>query len=121
MPQDFKSAIGDYLIGVHVGSGSGSALNHIYRELFMMLAFKYFLTSFKNSIRLLFGKQAKLEVGNSRSHFSDSKSIDEQRVFIQMKFTDTKVFDTSEGLYSIHGSFRYFTAADQITFCASFF
>ena len=38
-----------------------------------------------------------------------------------MKFTDTKVFDTSEGLYSIHGSFRYFTAADQITFCASFF
>ena len=32
--------------------------------------------------------------------------------FVQMKFTDTEILDTSESLYSIHGAFRYFTAAD---------
>ena len=37
-----------------------------------------------------------------------------------MKFTNPKVLNTSKGLHSIHGIFRYFPTANQITLNASF-
>ena len=112
MSHDFKRAISYYLIGIHIGSGACSPLNHVYRELLVVLAFEYLLTGFKDSIRLLPGKQTKFGIGNGCSHFGNGKSVDKQRIFVQMKFTDTEILDTSESLYSIHGAFRYFTAAD---------
>ena len=71
-----------------------------------------FAAFIKDSIRLLPGKQTKFGIGNGCSHFGNGKSVDKQRIFVQMKFTDTEILDTSESLYSIHGAFRYFTAAD---------
>ena len=42
----------NHFIGIHVGSGSGPSLNHIYRELVMMFSFQYFFTSLQYGIRL---------------------------------------------------------------------
>ena len=68
MSHDFKRAISYYLIGIHIGSGACSPLNHVYRELLVVLAFEYLLTGFKDSIRLLPGKQTKFGIGNGCSH-----------------------------------------------------
>ncbi|MNY81819.1 hypothetical protein D3C86_2235890 [compost metagenome] len=37
MAEQFERAVGDHLVGVHVGRGAGAALNHIDDELVVQL------------------------------------------------------------------------------------
>ena len=54
MPHQFQCPVGNHFIGIHVSGRTGSSLNHIYRELLVMLSFEYFFTGSQDSIRLFF-------------------------------------------------------------------
>lgn len=74
---DFQAAIGDDLIDVHVGRGTGTALKHIERELAKMPARRDFLTDLADDIGLLLVQIAERRVGARRCHFHIGKRLDE--------------------------------------------
>ena len=101
MTHQLKSTVGNNFVGVHVGSSTCTALNHVYRELVVVFPVKNFLTCFYDSVSLFFSQQVEFTVSHSCTHLGDSQTLDEQRIFVQMKLTDVEVFDTTKGLYSI--------------------
>ena len=121
MSHQFQRTIGNHFISIHVGGSSGSALNHVHRKLVVILSFQYFFTGFEDSIRLFFRQQIQFTVGNSSPHFCDSQCLNKQRVLIQMKLADAKVFNTTECLYSVQCTFGHFTTTYQVALCSSFF
>ena len=58
MPHQLQGTVGDHLIRVHIRSGTRSALDHIHRELVVMLAIDNLPASGDDSVLLLYGKQA---------------------------------------------------------------
>ena len=75
MSHQLECAVGYNLVGIHVGGSSGSTLDHVYRELVMMLPFQNFFTCTKNGICLLFGQQSKFKVSHSGSHLGNGQCI----------------------------------------------
>ena len=58
MPHQLQGTVGDYLIRIHIRSGTRSTLDHIHRELVMMFTFDDLTASGDDRILLLYGKQA---------------------------------------------------------------
>ena len=120
VPHQFQCTVGNHLIGIHIRSRSGTTLNHIDRKLFMMLTFKNFLTSFQYGVCLFFCQQVQFTIGNGSSHLCNSQSLNKQRVFVQVKFANAKIFNTTECLHSVQCTFRHLTTTYQVAFCTSF-
>ena len=76
----FQSTIGDYFVGIHIGACAGSALNHIYRELFVVLAVYQLLARRLDGFCHIVCEQTKLVIGFGCPHLSDSQTFDKQRI-----------------------------------------
>ena len=92
---DFESAIGNYLIGIHVGGGAGAALNHVYREVIVMFAIENLAACLHYGLSLAFGKKSEFGISDSSAHLGDSEAIDKIGVFIEVKLADAEVLNTS--------------------------
>ena len=105
---EFKSTVGYYFVGVHVYCRACASLNHVNRKLLMMLTFNDFITGLQDRFSHFIRKQAQFMVCYCCSGFSDSHTFDKQGVFIQVKFTDDKIFNATHGLYPVKCFFRHF-------------
>ena len=104
MTHNFEGTVGNHFVGIHVGSCTGTSLNHIHREVFVMLAVHNFTASLFDGLSLSVGQEAECVIGAGSCHLGYSQAIDEARVVTQMKITDREVFDTSQSLYAIEGA-----------------
>ncbi len=66
MPHQLQSTIGDNFVGIHIGSSSGTSLNHVNGELVVMFACQYLFASLPDTCKLRIGQQAQPVVGDSR-------------------------------------------------------
>ena len=64
--QQLKGAVGDDLVGVHVGRSSRAALNAVHGELIVQLALDDLVASRANGVPDLAGQHAELHVRNGR-------------------------------------------------------
>ena len=70
-----SAPVGDDLVGIHVGRGSCSALDHIDRELVKMLSVYEFAASLRDSLVLLICKQIKFMVGHGCPELGDAYDL----------------------------------------------
>jgi len=80
MAEQFERAVGDDLIGVHVGGSAGAALNHVDDELVVKLAGADFAASAHDCIELVFAQQAQFVIGKSRCFLDEGQASDEMRI-----------------------------------------
>lgn len=80
--------VGYNLVGVHVGAGACTSLNHVHGELVVILAGQYVLTSSLDTLILGIGKQPELMVCLSSSPLCVCQTVDEQRILAEIELTD---------------------------------
>ena len=118
MAQDFESAVGKHLIYVHIGGGACSALDHVDGELVVELAGSHLDGCFLDGARLLVGYETELVVGAYGCDFGYGKTLDKQRVVIEMKFAYLEIFETAQGLHAVQRAFRHFACTEKVRFGA---
>ena len=73
---DFEGAVGNHLVGIHIGCSSGTALNHIDRELVQMLAVHNLAASLRNGVELLIGQQSETMVSHCGTKLGYRQTFD---------------------------------------------
>ena len=86
MAHDFEGAVGNHLIGVHVGGSTGAALDHVGGELVVELAVEDFAAGPGDSLELLVGEQSQLVVGDGGTQFRVCQTVDELGIIVEMEF-----------------------------------
>ena len=101
MAQQLKGAVGDDLVGVHVGRSSRAALNAVHGELIVQLALDDLVASRANGVPDLAGQHAELHVRNGRGLLDQSKRLDKFREAGDAHAGNREVLDGPVGLDSI--------------------
>ncbi len=76
MTQKFQSPVGDDLVGIHIGGGTGTALEHIHCEVVMKVSCQNFITGFADGISLCFIQNAQFMIGQGSGFFYIGQSLD---------------------------------------------
>ena len=103
MSHDLKRAVCDNLVCIHVSCRTSSSLNHVHRELVVMLSCEDLPAGLCNSLILLVSKKTELMVCHCGTKFCESKTVDEQRMLRETETADREVFNSSKSLNSIEG------------------
>ena len=111
---DLEGAVGDYLVGVHVGGGAGAALDHIYGEVLVVHAFADFLAGLHDGVLLGVREEAELVVGDGCAFLGDGQAGDEQRVLVEVELADLEVLDATERLHAVEGARGDVAGAEQV-------
>ena len=74
---EFESTVGDDFVGVHVGRRARTTLNHVDREILVMLPVKYFAAGRDDRVRLFIGEKPELMIGHCSTHLCDGQPVDE--------------------------------------------
>jgi hypothetical protein len=104
---DLKRTIGNNLVCIHIGCGTGTSLNHVYRKLLMMLAGEDLLTCLRYSSKLIVCQKTELVVCHGSTKLCDSEAIDKERIVAKMKTADREILYAAKGLDSIKGLRRH--------------
>ena len=99
--QQLKGAVGDDLVGVHVGRSSRAALNAVHGELIVQLALDDLVASRANGVPDLAGQHAELHVRNGRGLLDQTKRLDKFREAGDAHAGNQEVLDGPVGLDSI--------------------
>ena len=116
-----QCAVGNHLVGVHVRGRTGSTLDHIDREVLVVLPRHDLATSLCDGLINLIAQQAQLVVGHSCAQLNDSQTMDKARIVAQMKFADREILQTAHRLDTIQDIFRDLHRSQQITLGACVF
>ena len=101
--EELESAVGDDLVGVHVGGGTGTTLDHIDDELVVELARDDFVASLLDGLGDLVIDEVESAVGDGASLLGHGESLDEGGEVVELDAGDVVVVDTTEGLDTIVG------------------
>ena len=120
LAQGFEGDVGDDLIGIHVGRGAGSALDHIDGELIVEFSGDHTFAGGFDGFEEVFGQQAEVVVGPGGSQFDHSQGTHQLRIIAHLDPRNVEVFDGPLGLYSvIHGGVD-FHFADRVALYSVF-
>ncbi len=98
---DLQRTVGYHFVGVHVGRGAGTALNHIYGELVVMLAVENFEACLRDAVELLVRQKAEAVVGFGSGELGHRQSVDEQRIVVEVETADREILDASHRLNTV--------------------
>ncbi len=115
---NLQGTVGDYLVGVHVHRRTGTALNHVGEEMFVMLAADDFLAGLHDGIQLFlidtFGVD--LVVGDGGAPFRIGETYDEVGETVHRHIADVEVVDTSQRLNPVQSGLRHLNIAQKVLF-----
>jgi len=117
---EFDGAVGDHLVGVHVGGCAGAALEDIELELIVKAAPDQFAARGFNGLRDLRGELAALAVGAGGCHFDHSEGLDQLRIVRQRHSGDVEVFHPPQGLDSVVCAGGHFAGSQKVLLHAGF-
>jgi len=115
-----KRAVSDNLVGVHIGSCTCTTLNHIARELVVVLSIQDFKTSLRDTIELSVSQKTELMVSLGSAQLGHCQAIDKQRIVVKMKTANWEILDTTLCLHTIESLYRHLHLAEKIALNASF-
>ncbi|MNF77573.1 hypothetical protein D3C84_597230 [compost metagenome] len=113
-----ESDVGDYLVGVHVGGGTGATLDHVHHELVVEVATDQAGTGLADGGVLVGAEVAELLVGIGCSLLDHGQGHDQLRVVRQRHTGQAEVVDRTKGLDAVVGVGGDFEGAEQVFFDA---
>ena len=118
-PHQLERDIGDHLVGVHVGGGSGAALDRIDHELVVIApVLRDQIAGAVNRVGLRRRQVSKTPVGARRSLLHQHQRPHEFRKMADRNAGDGEIVDRTQGVNSPIGIPRNVGVADQIVFTA---
>ena len=111
---DLQSAVGNDLVGVHVGGSSSSSLDHIHDELVIELSLNHLVASLADSVHDLLLDESKTTVGNDASLLDHTEGLDEVAVAAQAHAGDVVVVQTTQRLHSVVSVLRDLDLSEKI-------
>ena len=120
MTHDFQGAIGNNLIGVHIGGGTSPTLNGIHRKLVMQLARQQFIARGADGLAYVCRQCAQFRIGKGRSLFYVSQSPYQRWALGNCAARNAEVLHGPHGLHTIIGIGRDFHFAKKIVFYTRF-
>ncbi|MNU66989.1 hypothetical protein D3C71_563160 [compost metagenome] len=112
--KQFQRAVGDDLIGIHVGRGAGSALNFIHHELLTQRAGADFAAGLGDGFHSFGVEQAELVICACRSLLHIGQSPDEIGVVANGHPGDLEVFHSARRVHAPIDIRRNFLCPEQI-------
>ena len=91
-PQEFERAVGDHLVGIHVGRRPGAALNDVDHKLIMQLAFQQFRAGADDGVATRRVEQTQLMIRLCGGLFDASERLDQLRVYRDRRTGNRKIF-----------------------------
>ena len=101
--QDLQRAIGNYLVGIHVGGGAGAALDYVDHELIVQLAGRHLIAGGRDASRALGIEKTQIVIRQSGSFLHQSQRVDEVGIDRDRRATDGKVLHGAQGMDSVIG------------------
>ena len=120
MAHDLQRAVGDHLIGVHVGRGAGAALNEVDDELVMQLARADLVAGGGNRLAARGVEQAQIAVGAGGGLFDRGQRIDQFRRIGNGAAGDGEVLHRAQRMHPPIGRSGHFAVAQKVMFDAVF-
>ena len=112
--QNFNGAVCNDLVGVHVGSSAGAALNGVADKLVVMLAFQDLVTDQRDGVFDLLVQLAHVIVTNGASLLDLCQGVDE--LGAQLLAGDLEVFTAAHRLDAVVDVHRDMFFADGVFF-----
>ncbi len=101
--QEFKPPVGDDLVGVHIGGGAGTALEHVHDKLFVEFAGHYLVARGADRLHLGRRQNAQFMVGHGGRLFDEGQRIDEVREVSQRHAGNLEILERTGGLDAVVG------------------
>ena len=101
MAHDLQSTVGNDLVGVHVGRGTSTTLDHIHDELRVPLAADDFIASLHHSLGLILGDETKTHVGGDGSLLHHTVGLDVVGEVVQSLSRDVVAVVATHGLNTV--------------------
>ena len=101
VPQELKGAVGDHLVGIHIGRCPRAALNAVNGELIVQFALDDLIASRADGIPDLAGQHAELHVRNGRSLLDLTERLDKFREAGDAHAGNREILDRPIGLDSV--------------------
>ena len=114
MAQNFQSAVGDHLIGIHIGGSACAALNDIDDKMPVPLPVADFLAGLTNRLHPALIEQAQLEIRLCRRLFDGCQGIDEIGINGNRGAGDRKILDRPQRMHAVIGARGHVFVADQV-------
>ena len=109
-----EGAVGDHLVGVHVGRGAGAALEDVEAELVVQLAVDELLAGPLDAGEDLRAELAAVEVGARGGQLHHREGLDEVRVEAQLDARDVEVLEGAGRLDAVVGVGGHLLLAEQV-------
>ena len=114
VPHDFKGAVGDHLVGIHVDRSSSTALHHIHGEVFVELAIDDLAAGLRDGAGNLVVDGAKSVIGLHGSQFHVGNSDDIVGIVAHLLAGDMVVVEGALGLYAVVNISRHLELAQEV-------
>ena len=109
-----EPAVGDDLVGVHVGGGARAALDHVDHELVVELARDDLVARAHDGILLKLGEHTQLVVGEGGRLLHVGEGDDEVGEAVQIHSGDGEVLGGAQGLHAVVGVVGQLPIAEKI-------
>ena len=116
LTQQLERYIGNHLVGIHVGGGAGSALQHVDHEVVVLVAGDDEVAGGDDCGGGLRRQPAVIAVGQCRRLLDHGEGFDEFGKVRQCDAGDREVFHRAGGVDAVVGLRRYLHFADGIAF-----
>ncbi len=116
VPHQLKRAVGDDLVGVHVGRGAGAALHHVDHELVVQRALADLLACATDGLVPLIVEQPQVVVGCRGGLLDGGERLDEVRAHPDLHAGDGEVLQRPQGVYTPVDVGGDLAVTDQIVF-----
>ena len=121
VPHDLQRTVGDHLVGVHVGGGARTALNHVHGEEFVEFALHDFTAGLRNGVEKLVRKQPHVVIGDGGAQFHDRQPPDKEGILAQPELADREILQPAHGLHAVQYVFRHLNTPKQVALGACLF
>jgi len=114
MPEPLEGPVGDHLVGVHVGRGAGSALDHVDDEVLVQLAGDDLVAGGDDRLRLPLVEHAELGVRLRRRLLHQREGAHEVLEAAQLDAGEGEVLHAAQRLHAVVDVIGQLALADQV-------
>ena len=112
--EQLQRAIGDDLVGIHVGGGAGAALNHVDDELVVQFSVADFLAGGDDGIGARLIEQSEFPIAQRRGLLHAGECVDQVGIDGDRRARNRKIFHRAQGVNAVIGFIRNVAVAEQV-------